>query len=196
MPVEGKGSPKTGPRMAIGAQATPRPPEEFLKNNSSSSLKASFRDFRPKMACQGYFSSFFLIISWVQYQKVGPVTKLDVTNQKLPGCCCTQWFDSLCFPSPSPPLCSAILPVYSGLFRQKRLHTTDLFIAINQQQHRPRKKGPVPGPSNNPAATNLPANDGWWLARKAARGWNTPGMDLSWEICTTQENKRAKHVLS
>ena len=32
------------PQMAIGAQTTPRPLEDFLKNNSSCSLKASFRD--------------------------------------------------------------------------------------------------------------------------------------------------------
>ena len=33
------------PQMAIGAQTTPRPLEDFLKNNSSCSLKASFRDY-------------------------------------------------------------------------------------------------------------------------------------------------------
>ena len=42
-------SPKTGPRVATCAQATPRPPVEFLQDNSSSSLKASFRE-NPKVA--------------------------------------------------------------------------------------------------------------------------------------------------
>ena len=38
--------------MAIGAQTTPRPLEDFLKNNSSCSLKASFRDFSKKNSSQ------------------------------------------------------------------------------------------------------------------------------------------------
>ena len=48
--------------MAIGAQTTPRPLEDFLKNNSSCSLKASFRDLETKLpVCQYYVNDRHLV---------------------------------------------------------------------------------------------------------------------------------------
>ena len=74
-------SPKTGPRMVIGAQTTSRPLEEFLKNNSSSSLKASFRDI---------FSLYMLAYSmkvlsqWYPHFCMNEVKMIGIDTTSLP----------------------------------------------------------------------------------------------------------------
>lgn len=136
-------------------------------------------NFRPQMACQGHFSHHPLdvnIDSWTSYHT-------SEVARMLPP----LWIQ-----------CNIISNYIPDFFRQKRLHTTNLSITINSSTVSQNKFHQIPfcGPSNNPAATNLPANDGWWLTWKAVKGWNRPGRDLFENSHTTQENKRANEVLN